>query len=148
METILKMMEGVSFFEAFTNEERHQLAQKGHFFEVFRDGDVIIQEGDLNDSALFVILTGTAFVRRDEFKDHIIDYLEAGSVVGEASFLVNGRRRMASVVAQGIVNAFKLDRMALEEFECPFRLKITNVLVTIVVERLERVHEAIEKLMG
>lgn len=148
METILKMMEGVPFFDAFSEQERSLLAECGHFFENFKDGEVIIREGDLKDSALFVILTGVALVCRGEHPASVIDTVEVGSIIGEASFLVSGRPRMASVVAQGRVNAFKLDRTALEQFDCPFQLKITQLLVEIVVERLERVHRAIESLMG
>ncbi|MBF0125797.1 MAG: cyclic nucleotide-binding domain-containing protein [Magnetococcales bacterium] len=148
MSSIIKMMEGIPFFDAFSEQEKQQLADSGNFFEMFKDGEVIIQEGDLRDSALFVILTGSAYVRKDEYPDNIIAYMEAGSIIGEAAFLVGGRRRMASVIAQGIVNVFKLDRTALEQFECSFQLKLTKLLVVIIVERLEKMNEALAELMG
>ncbi|MEO5330716.1 MAG: cyclic nucleotide-binding domain-containing protein [Magnetococcus sp. YQC-5] len=148
MSSIIQMLDGIPFFEAFSLQEKQLLAESGDFFELFKNGDVIIQEGDLRDSALFVILTGSAFVRKDEYPEHIIAYLEAGSIIGEAAFLVGGRRRMASVIAQGVVNVFKLDRTALEQFDCQLQLKITKQLVVIIVERLEKMNEALAELMG
>ncbi|MBF0213175.1 MAG: cyclic nucleotide-binding domain-containing protein [Magnetococcales bacterium] len=148
MSTILDMMEAIPFFEPFSGQEKRLMAERGHCFELFKDGEVIIQEGDTRDSALFILLSGSAFVRKDDHPEHIIAYLETGSIIGEAAFLVGGRRRMASVVADGLVNVFKLDREALAEFDCPFQLKLTQQLVVIIVERLEKMNEALAELMG
>lgn len=148
MTTILEMMEAIPFFAPFNHQEKQLLAERGHCFELFRNGEVIIQEGDTRDSALFILLSGAAFVRKEEHPEHIIAYLEAGSIIGEAAFLVGGRRRMASVVADGLVNVFKLDRDVLEQFDCPFQLKLTQQLVVIIVERLEKMNEALAELMG
>ncbi|MBF0296356.1 MAG: cyclic nucleotide-binding domain-containing protein [Magnetococcales bacterium] len=142
------MMEGIPFFDAFSEQEKQRLAERGHCFESFKDGDVIIQEGDMGDSDLFVILTGSAYVRKDDYPDNIIAYLEAGAIIGEAAFLVGGRRRMASVIAQGDVNVFKIDRTTMEQFDCSFQLKVTRLLVVIIVERLEKMNEALAELMG
>ncbi|GAB0057368.1 hypothetical protein SIID45300_01695 [Candidatus Magnetaquicoccaceae bacterium FCR-1] len=148
MSTILDMMEAIPFFDPFTNQEKRLLADHGHCFELFKDGQTIIQEGDIQDSALYIILSGAAFVRKDDHPEHIIAYLETGSIIGEAAFLVGGRRRMASVIAEGLVNVFRLDRTALADFECAFQLKLTQQLVIIIVERLEKMNEALAELMG
>ncbi|MBF0339943.1 MAG: cyclic nucleotide-binding domain-containing protein [Magnetococcales bacterium] len=148
MSTILEMMDSIPFFEPFTSQEKHLLAEHVHCFELFKNGEVIIQEGDVQDSSLFIILSGAAFVRKDDHPEHIIAYLEAGSIIGEAAFLVGGRRRMASVVAEGLVNVFKLDRTAMSQFDCPFQLKLTQQLVIIIVERLEKMNDALAELMG
>ncbi|MBF0428477.1 MAG: cyclic nucleotide-binding domain-containing protein [Magnetococcales bacterium] len=148
MNTIVQMMENIPFFAVFTASEKQLLAEHGHCFELFKNGEVIIQEGDTQDSSLFIILTGAAFVRKDEYPEHIIAYLETGSIIGEAAFLVGGRRRMASVVAQGLVNVFKLDQNAMEQFDCSFQLKLTKQLVVIIVERLEKMNEALAEIMG
>ncbi len=148
MSTILKLLNDVTFFDPFNDQEKQLIADSGNCFELFKDGEVIIQEGDLRDSSLYVILNGSAFVRKDEYPENIIAYLETGAIIGEAAFLVGGRRRMASVVAQGVVNVFKLDSIALTQFDCPFQLKLTKLLVAIIVERLEQMNEALAELMG
>ncbi|MBF0272398.1 MAG: cyclic nucleotide-binding domain-containing protein [Magnetococcales bacterium] len=148
MSTIFDMMEAIPFFAPFSHQEKRLLADSGHCFELYKDGDVIIQDGDTRDSSLFIILSGAAFVRKDDHPEHIIAYLEAGSIIGEAAFLVGGRRRMASVIAEGSVNVFKLDHAALAQFDCPFQLKLTQQLVVIIVERLEKMNEALSELMG
>lgn len=148
MSTIIQLLDNIQFFNAFTPDEKQLLANHGNCFELFKEGEVIIQEGDMRDSSLFVLLTGSAYVRKDEYPENIIAYLETGAIIGEAAFLVGGRRRMASVIAKGLVNVFKLDPIALEQFDCPFQLKLTKQLVVIIVERLEQMNEALAELMG
>lgn len=147
MNTTLEMMERIPFFSGFSHEEKEVLAVSDRSFVRFKDGDVIIQQGDIVNSAVFIILTGSASVRKEEYRNSIIDYIETGSIVGEAAFLVNGRSRMASIIADGVVEAFKLDRNTLEQFDCALQLKITRKLAEIIVERLDKMHGAMAALI-
>ncbi|MEO5378631.1 MAG: cyclic nucleotide-binding domain-containing protein [Magnetococcus sp. DMHC-6] len=148
MSSILQLMEGIPFFDNFNIQEKMYFIQNGHFFELYKDGEVIIQEGDIQDSSLYVILRGAAFVRKDNLPENTLAYLEEGSILGEAAFLVGDRPRMASVIAQGTVNVFRMNRSVMEQFDCALQLKITKQLVLIVVERLERMNEALTELMS
>lgn len=148
MSMIHKLTKDIPFFSGFSTEETELLLADGCCFVQYKNGDVIIRQGDLENSAVFIILSGAASVRKEEYSEHIIDYIEAGSIVGESAFLVNGRSRMASVIADGSVEAFKLDRSTLEKFDCSLQLKITKKLVATIVERLDRMHGAMASLIG
>ncbi|MBF0423906.1 MAG: cyclic nucleotide-binding domain-containing protein [Magnetococcales bacterium] len=147
MSTTFQLIEKIPFFDAFDEQEKKVLAANPAAFAQFEDGDVLIQQGDFKDSSVFVVLSGAATVRKDEYQEQIIDYIEAGAVVGEAAFLAEGRCRMASVIADGAMTVFRLDRNTIEQFDCSFQLKITRLLVTIIVERLDKMHTAMAELM-
>jgi CRP/FNR family transcriptional regulator, cyclic AMP receptor protein len=145
--TIQKFMDGIPFFSNFTPEERAMFYEDSNFFASYKDGEVIIQEGDLLDSSLYIIVTGTALVRRDEYPDNIIAIFEDGSILGEASFLL-GRPRTASVVAEGDVSVFRINRSTMDRLDCQFQMRITTQLVEIIVDRFESITEALSELMG
>ncbi|MBF0383755.1 MAG: cyclic nucleotide-binding domain-containing protein [Magnetococcales bacterium] len=147
MLSIQKLMDDIPFFSNFTTEEKAIFLQDSNFYTSYKDGDVIIQEGDLQDSSLYIIVSGTALVRRDEYPDNIIAIFEGGSILGEASFLL-GRPRTASVIADGEVTAFKFNRSFMERLDCQFQLRITNQLVEVIVDRFESITEALSELMG
>ncbi|MBF0138926.1 MAG: cyclic nucleotide-binding domain-containing protein [Magnetococcales bacterium] len=148
MNAIINLTEGIPFFSGFSNEEIELMLANGNSFVRYKDGEVIIEQGDFENSAVFIILSGSASVRKEEYHEHIIDYIETGSIVGESAFLVNGRSRMASVIADGVVETFKLDRSIIEQFDCPLQLKITKKLVETIVDRLDKMHGAMAALIG
>ena len=147
MQIIQKLMDEVSFFRTFSPEERAIFYEDNNFLSSYKDGEVIIQEGDLLDSSLYIIVSGTALVRRDEYPDNIIAVFEGGSILGEASFLL-GQPRTATVFAEGDVSAFKIKRSTMDGLDCKFQLRITNQLVAIIVGRFESITEALSELMG
>lgn len=147
MQVIQKLMEKIPFFWEMTPEERAVFAASNSFFQVFKDGDVIIREDDESDFSLYVIVKGQVFVRKEEYPGKVITVLETGSVLGEASFLV-GRPRTASVIAKGSVTVFRVDREAMKRFDYPLQIKIKDRLAEILVERLEKMNQALAHILG
>jgi HEAT repeat protein len=75
--------------------------------QVFDDGEVIAEEGELGDR-LFVIVSGTVDVVRAEAKERVAVRRE-GDVVGELTIL-SRQPRVASLVARGAVRTLGLSR--------------------------------------
>ncbi len=147
MLNIQKLMDETPFFSKFTPEEQAVFHEDGNFFSSYKDGEVIIQEGDLQDSSLYIIVSGTVLVRKDKNPENIIAVFGEGAILGEASFLLR-RPRTASVVAEGEVSAFRIDRSTMDRLDCKFQLRITNQLVEIMVDRFESITDALSELMG
>jgi CRP-like cAMP-binding protein len=74
----------------------------------FRQGDVILREGDPGD-AFYAILSGTVSVSADDFgNEKHIALLEAGSVFGEIAALTR-EPRTATLTAKTAVHALKFE---------------------------------------
>lgn len=147
MQVILRLMEQIPFFWEMTQEERAVFAAGNTFFQIFKNGELIIKEGDVTDFSLYVIVKGAVYVRKEDYPGKVITILEEGAVLGEASFLV-GRPRTASVLAKGDVTVFKIDRGAMAKFDYPLQIKIKDRLAEILVERLEKMNLALAHILG
>ncbi len=147
MELILKLLDKISFFWDMTQEERAIFAASDSFFQTFKHGDIIIQEDDETDVSLYIIIKGSVYVRKEDYPGKIITTLEEGAVLGEVSFLAS-RPRTASVIAKEDVTVFKIDRAAMLQLEYPLQIKIKDCLAKILVERLERMNQALATILG
>lgn len=97
-------------FHFLDGEEKHALLNYSREIS-FKDGEFICQEGDKPDY-FFLILKGSVHVvKKDKtHRDHILDELHSGELVGETA-LVDDHVRPASYLAKGPVNllAFKIE---------------------------------------
>jgi CRP-like cAMP-binding protein len=116
-------LKNVPLLAKFTDEERNIL---GGVLETrrYKDKEVVIRQGDLGHG-FFIVAEGHCFVSRasEGKKEEVIGELRKGDHFGEAA-LINDSRRGATVMADGDVVCFYLDREAFTELFAPERLKV------------------------
>jgi CRP-like cAMP-binding protein len=101
--------------------------------EVFHPGGVILPEGEIGNSIVFMI-SGYARIRQDGLRGHEgWARFGPGDHFGELSFFLQ-ERRSCSVIAEEYVQAFVLERSAYEEI-CRRDESFNEVLRSISAER-------------
>jgi len=103
-----------SLFADCDEEELADIILRGHFVQ-YEKGDEMIMQGDPGDS-LLILLSGNARTSMIASNGHeiILDYAEAGQVIGEIA-LLDGGERTASVTAIEPTSALTITRSAFEE---------------------------------
>lgn len=100
------------FFKSFTGEELQEIfhrAKVSHYAE----GEMVVAEGNPGDS-IYGIKDGSArVVSRILDKDIELALLTRGDVFGEVAFLT-GRPRTASIIADGPLTMYEMDRQLIE----------------------------------
>ena len=133
-------------FFASMNSNVREIIEKEFEKKSYKAGEKIVEEGSRGDS-MFVILSGRCEVvraTRKEEKEDIIDTLEEGQLIGEASLIDNSPRN-ATVRAANSVEVLRLRREDLD------RLKRSNpeaVLVlyeTIIIQLASRFRSVTNK---
>lgn len=100
-------------FEGMSEEETNALLA-GFETKTYPDRAVVIEEGDSGDS-LFMIKSGAARVVAHMFGREIeLARLGEGDLFGEVAFLT-GRPRTASVIAEGPLEAYEINRLDVEQ---------------------------------
>lgn len=100
-----------SLFSECDTDELSDIISRAHTRK-FKRGEVLMAQGDQGD-ALFIILSGLARVSMvaANGREIVLDYAEAGAVLGEIAFL-DGGERTASVDAIEPIEALVLTRAA------------------------------------
>ncbi len=107
-----RMLEGCELFAAMSDEERGQLAA-GLRYAPFTGGEAMTRQG-AEAHWLYLIEDGTARVLvSDAGLEKEVAKLGRGSFFGEMS-LLTGERRSATVVAEGDVECYRLDKASFQ----------------------------------
>ncbi len=106
-----------------------------------KDGEAIMREGEQGDS-LYLIASGRLRISRiSETGEEIpVAELDPGAIVGELA-LLEGRKRSATVTAEGTTELLRLDRARLKELlsqRSPLAYKVLFALTLHVSARLRR----------
>lgn len=103
------MLSKLEFFRDFTLAQIDEVMEAA-VWEQFEGGQVVINQGDLDDS-FFILITGTAEV----MKDHLsIGWLYRGDCFGEMAFITR-KARTASIMARSYLLAMKINADSMEE---------------------------------
>lgn len=99
-EELARLLPSRALLKAWTTEELDALLARASLHPM-RKGDVLLRQGDPGDS-LIVLIDGTLRISMvsSNGREIILDYAEAGSVLGEIA-LLDGGERTASVTALG-----------------------------------------------
>lgn len=101
------------FFKSFTGDELQEIFHKAKVSH-YNENDMVVAEGNPGDS-IYVIKNGSArVVSRILDKDIELALLTRGDVFGEVAFLT-GRPRTASVIANGQLTMYEMDRQLIED---------------------------------
>ena len=140
-EQFLKLTDNIDFFKEFTREEKSEMATLYCNVLMYRAGNYIIKQGDI-DQSLFVLLNGSARVTKrissdtDGPTETLLAKLKSGDLFGEIS-LMTSRPRATNVVAEGDVIALKFEGKMLDKRNPAIANKVRIRLIEILVKRLE-----------
>ncbi|MAB76342.1 MAG: hypothetical protein CMO47_07775 [Verrucomicrobiales bacterium] len=134
----------MGFASDFDAEERAQLGHFGEFLS-FSEGDILIDEGQRQDS-LFLVIMGTFHVQTETTgRTILLGTLKAGSTVGEVNIFDPGNAS-ASVVCRSIGEVWKIDRTRLEQYLEAHPRTASKLLVNISTQLSKRLRRTNEKV--
>ena len=133
-----EMINKLSFFDNFTQEEKHSISTFDNQIWSFNSNDVIIKEGDL-DNSFFILLKGLVTVIKSNSNDMVLTTLKAGAVFGEISCILK-RVRTTTVVADGNAIALKIDTQNMDKLKPNISSKLKDKLIEVLVKRLETIN--------
>jgi CRP-like cAMP-binding protein len=155
---IEEFIERLPFFKEFSASERVKLVHTSGIFEKFKEGEVIISEGELS-AAVFVILTGKIEIQKkskvDVKENHIslqepenisIAELKAGSIFGEISLISHRPRNTSAMASSNQVVVMKITKEIIEKLTLEIQKKFQSQLIQTLVERLDEMNEKFIKL--
>ncbi len=125
------LLKSVEFFRSFDRREIEEVTQYGTFIR-YEPAQVIVREGDV-DTTFFVLLAGSVRVIKNKRK--IID-LTKGACFGEMGAFTK-TARTAHVIARQPCVVLKLDLKVLERQSPTLKLKIYQVFIETLIQRLE-----------
>ena len=133
-----ELIDKLSFFENFTQEEKHSISTLDNQIWGFNSTDVIIREGEL-DYSFFILLKGLVTVIKSNSNDMVLTTLKAGAVFGEISCILK-RVRTTTVVADGNAIALKIDTQNMDKLKLNISSKLKDKLIEVLVKRLETIN--------
>jgi len=155
---IEEFIESLPFFKEFSASEKVKLVNTSGIFEKFKEGEVIISEGELS-AAVFLILTGTIEIQKkikvkvqenrislQEPGDITIAKLKAGSIFGEISLISHRPRNTSAIASSNQVVVMKITNKIIEKFNLAIQKKFQSQLIQILVERLDDMNDKFIKL--
>jgi CRP-like cAMP-binding protein len=135
----------IPFFGAFTDVEREQMCVAGATLSRHEPGNIIIEEGAL-ENTLFVLLDGQVSVVKESEGKRTLAVLEPGAIFGEVAFS-SEHLRTASIIAIDNVTVFALGRERFEALAPVIRNKILDQILQVLHRRLSHMDKAIRKLV-
>jgi len=134
-----------ALFQGLQPLQINKLAQNGERI-AFRDGDEILTAGQESDAA-FLIVCG--IVRRHDPFDNAPQptdiEVQAGTILGEMSMLIDGHEHVATFTAKGTVRAFKLTRSAVHA-QMEADPDVADHFVQIIAGRLRDVADELRRI--
>lgn len=141
---ILKGIQKCALFNAFSEEEKEQLAAIGSI-ENFKKDDFLFSFEDKGD-AFFIVLSGSlkAFLRNSQKKKY-----KAGQLFGEVSIFEGGYRngRIKASENSALIRFEKRDIYDTDIFDNSLKLKITLALIKNIVEYFYEIPTNITELI-
>jgi CRP/FNR family transcriptional regulator, cyclic AMP receptor protein len=126
---------------AFQGEEALDEAVKAKFGRQFKDKQILIREGDIQQK-IFWILEGEVYITRkmgDKYK--VLATLGPGELIGEMSFF-DKSVRSATVIAKGSVNTMEFSKENFADIYAASPMWTKRLLVSLA----KRIHGMVEKL--
>ncbi len=128
----LERLKKLRFFRDFFEIELSEVINAGEWLD-YSAGQVIISEGDLDDSFYILVNGDVSVMVGGEF----ITALRSGDCFGEMAY-ISKRPRTARIKAEGDVTVLKLNNEMLESTSVYCQLKFTKVFLNTLIARLTR----------
>ncbi len=133
----LDMIASVSFFDEFTTSSINELLTATTWVQ-FKPGDVIISEGDIDDT-FYVIVSGQAEVSRS---GRSLRTLSVGDCFGEVGFIAQ-RKRDVTVKANSELMLMKVNTALMDQTSEQCQAQYYKAIATSLVKRLSSAQDAV-----
>lgn len=126
-EVVERLIGQVEFFNDFTSDEQKCILLYMDAFLRFKPQEIIVEQDCHDDLAMFVLLTGRAFITSGH-KRIYLDEVMTGGFFGEISF-VTGSPRTATVIASEACIVWRIDQALLQNISIELREKIKDKII-------------------
>ncbi len=145
-EVIERLIVQVPLLKHLTPNERQQVLGFMEAFLRFQPGEVIVKEGEQDDAAMYILISGRAAVTTGEQGEVILDEVQVGEFFGELSFLTESPRT-ATVQALEPCIVWRLDHAALGAMPCSLREKIKDDIIQKLMRVVSHSNQQIKSVM-
>ena len=137
---MLEILNRLEFFKQFSSYEKRKTIDMKTQFLVFQENEYLVKENS-SENAFYIIVEGEVKVVKGEEEVEIAN-LKEGDFFGEFAFLTN-TERTASVVSDGLVIVFKIDKELFDQLEPETREKFKDYIIKRLVERMDDLNDLI-----
>ena len=141
--SIDEIIQDMSMFEHFSENEKKKFAEIDHSLLGFNKDDVIIKQGE-DCSSLYLLVKGTVFITRTGHPTPLCK-LVPGAIFGEMSFF-SKKPRHSNVIANEPVLVIQMDDSFFTKIHPDIRDKIKNYLIELLVNRLDIMNATLGKI--
>jgi len=131
-EVIERLLVQVPLFQSFSEAEKAEVLQYMDAFLRFQPEEKIVVEGQVDDRAMYFLLSGRAAVTTGEDGELVLDEVHVGSFFGEISFLTESPRT-ANVEAVEPCIVWRVDHDLLQNIPASLREKIKDNIIQKMV---------------
>ena len=151
-DSIMKFINSVVFFKAFSEVEKEKLISREDCFEKYNMEDVIFKQGD-EGSALFLVLQGKIDLSRlgtikvdegrvsmKEEAEKKITTLNPGAIFGEISMLSDSKRNTTARVGSTQAVLMKITKKLIDKLNHPTQIKFHRQLLLALATHLDNMN--------
>ena len=145
-DNLLELAERLSFFDEMKKYQMVKVLRnlEGHVF-VYEKDDCIVLEAE-KDTELYIILSGDVIVQKGLQEFSAIGKILSGDFFGEISFIM-GTPRLATVVANSKTIVLRLSEENFSNLEPMVQIRIKDKILKKLVTRLHTMNESVQKLL-
>ncbi len=142
-EVIGRLMKQIEFFNEFNEEEIKFVLNYMDDFVRYQADESVIKEGAVDDSSMFVMLSGRCVVSSG--KDRVfLDEIKVGEFFGEISFF-NLHGRTADVTSTEVAILWKISHALIEEATLELKNKIYQKIIRKLTKILMHSNQQVTK---
>ena len=147
-----KFINSVSFFDAFSEVEKHKFLSDQTCFLKFKENDIVFKQGEQGDS-LFLVLQGQVGLYRlgeiksvegkvslkNEAEKHITN-LKSGVIFGEVSMLTNCKRNVTARIFSKEVVLMEISKKLIDSLNHLTQIKFHRQLLLSLAIHLDNMN--------
>lgn len=142
---IIDRLKKIPLFDGFTAAELAEVADMHAIFKSFKNGQLIIKEGDM-DATVCILIQGAAYVRNRERPDVEICTLTEGQIFGEMTYILKISRTTDVVAKTDDVWVLVLDDEMLEKLSPSIISKFKDIFLQVIAKRLTIMNQKFSSL--
>ncbi|MGN7611945.1 cyclic nucleotide-binding domain-containing protein [Magnetococcales bacterium HHB-1] len=143
IDNVVKVLNQLPFFEAFTDYEKRYLAERDTFLYGIKKGAFLIREGEESQNLFFLLNGKAAVLQKGQQKP--LALLKPGDVVGEVTFLI-GDRRTTSVRTLQDMYVLSLAPDTMPQLSADIRERIKDRLLLHLLQKIHRQEKQLQRL--
>lgn len=137
---VFDLINNASFFKDFANDDKRRLAEDQSLIKTFSQGEVIIREGDI-DQSIFILLKGKASVTNNSAPDIELTELGEGDMFGAFALIVDSART-SNVIAKEDMTCLKIEGQVLTTLNPDIVNKFKTQLIKTLIAKIDKMNQA------